>query len=419
MTDSAASRRARWAWALYDWAGDGFSAVIIAFVFSAYFTRALAEDVATGTAQWGTALGIAGVAAALSGPLAGAIADRGGPVKPWLAAATLVCAAATAALWFVGTRPAAVPLALTLVAIGSYGSELSKVFYNSMLPRLVPAQSLGRLSGQGWSLGYAGGLACLGLVFVAVLGGSLGGDIAAAMRYVGPVVAAWLIVFSLPLFLLTPDRKSSGVGFRRSVREGAGQLRAMFSDLRRYGNLVRFMAARLVYTDGTGTLFAFGGVYAAGTFDLTVQEVLVFGVALNVAGGVGALIGGWLDDGIGPKRTILVALTAVVCFGTPLLLVEGQVLLWVFALPVGFFLGPIQPASRSLLSRLAPAGLETQMFGFFATSGKITAFLGPVLVAAVTALAGTQRAGMSVVIAFFLLGALLLLPVSERRPAQD
>ena len=412
---AGASRAARRAWALYDWAGDGFSAVIIAFVFSAWFTRSLAADPDTGTTQSGAALAVAGVVAALSAPLAGAVADRGGPVKPWLAAATLLTAAATAGLWFVQPGPGAVALALALVGLGSYGSELSKVFYNAMLPRLAAPGQLGRLSGQGWALGYAGGLACLALVFVAVLGGRTGGaGVDAAMRWVGPVVAGWLLVFSLPLFLRVPDRRWTEAGARRTLREAMGNLRRTLGDLARHGTLLRFLVARLVYTDGTGTLFAFGGVYAAGTFGLGVREVLVFGVALNVAGGLGALAGSAIDDRIGPKRTILGALAGVVAFGLPLLFVEDAALLWAFGVPLGLCLGPVQPASRSLLARLTPPGLEAQMFGFFATSGKITAFAGPALVATLTALFGTQRAGMAAIVLFFVVGALLLLPVAER-----
>ncbi|RDC71384.1 MFS transporter [Rhodovulum sp. 12E13] len=416
QASTAGGRAARWGWALYDWAADGFSAVIIAFVFSAWFTRTLAEGPETGTTQWGAALAVAGVAAALCAPPAGAVADRVGPLKPWLAAATGLTAAATAALWFVQPGAGAVALALVLVGLGSFGSELSKVFYNAMLPRLAGPGRRGRLSGHGWALGYAGGLACLALVFLAVLGGRTGGaGVDAAMRWVGPVVAGWLIVFSIPLFLLVPDRQPSGARPRRALRDGLGSLRRTLGQIRRHRDLLRFLVARLVYTDGTGTLFAFGGVYAAGTFGLEVREVLAFGVALNVAGGLGALAGGRLDDRIGPRRTILGALAGVVAFGTPLLFVEGAGLLWAFGLPLGLCLGPIQPASRTLLARLTPDGLEAQMFGFFATSGKITAFVGPALVAALTALFGTQRAGMAAVVLFFVAGVLLLLPVDDRR----
>ncbi|WP_074221009.1 MFS transporter [Rhodovulum sp. ES.010] len=180
-------------------------------------------------------------------------------------------------------------------------------------------------------MGYFGGIACLGLVFFAVLDGRPGGE-ATAMPLVGPIVAARLVVFSLRLLVLTPDRPRSGLGLRRAAREGLGRLRAMLTDLRHHANFVRFPVAQLVYTDGTGTLFAFGGVYAAGTFGMAVHQALLFGV--------------------------------------PILLVGGAASFWAFAVAVGFYLGPVQPASRSLLAPVAPPAVETQMFGFFATSAR-------------------------------------------------
>jgi UMF1 family MFS transporter len=309
-------------------------------------------------------------------------------------------------------------LALVLVGLGSFGFELSLVFYNSMLPRLVPPRQVGRLSGRAWALGYAGGLACLLLALTVFVRGDLAvlpldrqqGE---GVRAVGPLVGLWLIVFALPLFLYTPDRARSGLGARAMVAEGIAHIRGMAVELRQYSNLLRFLLARLVYIDGVGTMFAFSGLYAAGTFDLDVQQVIVLGIALNVSAGLGALVGGWIDDRIGAKPTILIALAGIVICGVPLLLVEGQVLLWAFALPLGLFLGPVQASSRSLMARLSPPGMETQMFGFFTASGKITAFAGPALVGWVTSLADSQRVGMSVVVVFFLLGALLLLPVRE------
>jgi len=154
-------RRAQISWALYDWAGNAFATVILSFVFSAYFTRAVAETPEAGTSLWGTTIAIASIAVALMAPIAGAVADQGGPAKPWLAMCTVLCVGATAGLWFVEPAASAVLLALILVGIGQFGFEMSFVFYNSMLPRLVPSHQMGRLSGWGWGLGYIGGLVIL------------------------------------------------------------------------------------------------------------------------------------------------------------------------------------------------------------------------------------------------------------------
>jgi UMF1 family MFS transporter len=410
--------RARMAWAMYDWAGNGFATVIISFVFSAYFARNVAADETTGTSQWGTALAISGVAAALSAPIAGAIADRGGPVKPWLLSVTLLCAGATAGLWYVEPEIASVTLALVLVAVGSFGIELAMVFYNSMLPRLVPPERLGRLSGRAWALGYAGGLTCLAVALFVFVRGDVSlfdfdRDRSEGVRAVGPLVGSWLIAFSAPLFLFTPDRARSGLRLREAVREGFSQIYETLAALRSYRDLIWFLVARLIYIDGVGTIFAFGGIYAAGTFDLSVEEVIILGIALNVSAGLGAFAGSWIDDRLGAKPTILIGLLGIVLCGAPLIVVDDAVLLWIFAMALGLFVGPVQASSRSLMARLSPRGMETQMFGFFTASGKITAFLGPALVAWVTSLAESQRAGMSVIILFFVVGALILTRVRE------
>jgi MFS transporter, UMF1 family len=136
-------------WALYDWANQSFGALIHTFVFSVYFTQRVAESETAGTTQWGTALGLAGLAVAVAGPVLGAMADQGGRRKPWIVGFTLLCVSATALLWFVEPSTDSVWLALILVGVATVGSELSFVFYNSMLPRLVPSDRLGRWSGWG------------------------------------------------------------------------------------------------------------------------------------------------------------------------------------------------------------------------------------------------------------------------------
>lgn len=419
--DSAAFR-ARLAWAVYDWASNGFATVIASFVFSAYFIRAVAEDVATGTSQWGTAMAVSGLAVALLAPLAGALADRGGPVKPWLAGATIGCIAATAALWWVEPGPEHILLALLLVGLGNLGFELATAFYNSMLPRLVPRQQIGRMSGRAWSAGYAGGLACLLvalLVFVQADPPPFGLDAGQAenVRIVGPFVALWFALFAIPLFVLTPDRARLDHAGLPAAPGLSHQLREVWRLLRGQPDLVRFLAARLLYVDGLATMFIFGGLFAAGTFDMGIEEVLTFGIALNIAAGAGAYIGGWVDDRIGARRTILLSLAGLSALALPLTVAEGKHWFWILGLPLGLFMGPAQAASRSLMARLAPRDMESRLFGLFAASGKLTAFTGPALVAWVTAATGSQRYGIAVIVGLLVAGGLLLSRVREPGPA--
>lgn len=158
-------------------------------------------------------------------------------------------------------------------------------------------------------------------------------------------------------------------------------------------------------------MFAFGGVYAAGTFDMTEQEVIGFGIALNVTAGLGAAGFAWVDDWIGGTRTILLSLGGLILFVSALLLAPSKPFFWGFGLALGIFVGPVQAASRSFLARIAPRGLRGQMFGLYAFSGKATAFLGPLIVGWLTHLTGSQRVGVSSVLVFFVVGLVLLLTV--------
>jgi MFS transporter, UMF1 family len=419
-----ASRRARFSWVLFDWGGNSFATIILGFVFSAYFTREVAETAEAGTTQWGVAIALAGVAVAIVAPVAGAIADQGGRVKPWLAAATACCIAASASLWLVAPEVSAVVLCLALIGVGQFGFELGFVFYNALLPTLVSRQRMGRLSGRGWAMGYAGGLVSLCIaLFVFVLTDSppfgLDKQNAEHVRIVGPLAAIWFALFCLPLFIWTPDREEIKKPYREMVRDGFAQLRTTFERARAHANLFRFLIARLFYIDGLNTMFAFGGVYAAGGFDMSIEEVTMFGIALNVAAGIGALGGGWLDDRIGGKRTVLFSLLGIVFFGAGILLVDTKLMFWLFALPLGLFMGPVQSSSRSLMARLSDPGMESGMFGLYATSGMATAFVGPIMVAWLTAVTDSQRIGIGSIMFFFLAGILLLLAVEEPRGAKS
>ena len=433
-------------WALYDWANNGFATVIQTFLFAAYFTRQVAPDKETGSSYWGTATGVAGVCVALLGPLLGATADQSGRRKPWIVGFTLLCVTATACLWFVEPEPADLLLGALLVGLASLGADAAMIFYNAMLPHLAGTERVGRWSGWGWAMGYAGGLACLIIALVVFVQPEqprfgLSQEQAEPIRATVLLVAAWYALFTLPLLLVTRDAAPQRKALGQAARDGLRQVRDTLREVRRYAALVRFLIARLIYIDGLATLFVFGGVFASGTFDMTEREVLYFGIALNVTAGLGALGFSWIDEWAGSKPTILVSLVGLAVPGTLMLLVgspvwtaffgtsdatynlwfleldRNQLWFWIFGLVLGIFVGPVQAASRSYLARAAPEELRTQMFGLYALSGKATAFLGPLLVGWISYFADSQRWGMSIVVGLFVLGFILMLTVPRPEEA--
>jgi UMF1 family MFS transporter len=414
-----AARRAQIAWCIYDWANSAFPTVIVTFVFSTYFTSAVAANPVEGAASWGHAVAGSALLIALLSPIFGAIADANGRRKPFLFAFSGICAVATACLWFVRPVPTDVTLALTLFVIANVAFEVGTVFYNAMLPGLVPSERIGRLSGWGWGLGYAGGLVCLVVVLLGLVQADpppFGLDKAAAehVRAVAPFAALWFCIFAAPAFLFVPDGVSAGIGIGMATRRGLATLAGTVRRARSFRNIGRFLVAQLFYIDGLNTLFAFGGIYAAGTFGMPTAEIIQFGIALNVAAGLGAAAFAWIDDWIGAKRTILIALAGMMALGVPLLLVDDKAAFWALAVPLGIFFGPAQAASRSLMGRLAPPELRAEMYGMATLSGRITSFLGPATLAWATAAFASQRAGMATVLVFLAVGFALLWSVKDR-----
>lgn len=416
--EESASTSALFSWALFDWANSSFFAVIQTFVFATYFIQSVAENEVIGSNQWGNIISAAGLLIALGGPFLGAIADQLGRRKPWIFAFSLLCILATAGLWFVEPSNNFLLLALILIFISTVGSECAIIFYNAMLPNLVSDKKMGRWSGWAWGLGYAGGLVCLVValfVFVQVDQPPFGLDTAAAehVRATFVLVAVWYLIFSLPLFLKTPDEPRTGIGIKKAVKNGWNQLKESIRHIRAYKDIMRFLIARMIFIDGLATVFAFGGIYAAGTFDMNETDVLIFGIGLNLTAGLGAALFAWIDDYLGSRQTILISLVGLIVTTSAVLLVTSSMWFWAFGLTLGIFVGPVQAASRTYMGRIAPKELRNQMFGLFALSGKVTAFVGPFLVGWLTYVAGSQRIGMSVIIVLFVIGLFLMLKVPK------
>jgi MFS transporter, UMF1 family len=408
-----------WSWALYDWANSAFTTLVVTFIYSTYFTKAMAPDEVTGTAWWSRAVAVSALLTAVLSPILGAAADRAGARKRFLAVATGLCVVATILLGLVPPSMANAGLvALTLYVIGDMSFEIGNVFYNAFLPRIASPERIGRVSGYGWGLGYAGGLVSMGLALVGFvrpevpwfgLSTSEGFNVRATTF----LVAAWFLVFSIPLFVFVPERRRAGVRVdpRVALRELAQTVRA----IRRYAEIVKFLIARLIFNDGLVTVFAFGGIYAAGTFGMSISEVILFGVALNLTAGLGAVVFGFVDDKIGGKKTILITLVALSLAALIAVWAPNRLWFWIAGLLIGIFVGPNQSASRSLMGRFVPERHQAEFFGFFAFSGKATSFLGPLLLGTVAKVFDSQRAGVATVIAFFVVGGILLATVHERR----
>lgn len=406
-------------WCLYDWACASYSIIVTTFIFATYFTTSVAENKIVGTYQWANATSLAGIIIATASPLFGAIADYGGHHKRWLLFFTGMCVIFSALLWFAYPAVSAVPFTLTCLVVGTVGLEVAMVFYNAFLPQLAPKDYLGRVSGWGWGSGYLGGIVALSLALVVFIKSnwfSLDTQTAQQVRICGPFVAIWFSVFAIPLFLFVPSKVSGHLPMRRAIREGTRQLWSTIKTLPTEKNIFLYLISHMIYTDGLNTLFVFGGIYAAGTYGMSFEEVLLFGITMNISAGLGAIFLGWMDDVVGSKKTVIISLFCLAILGLPMLFLHHKNAFWAVALLLCLFVGPVQSASRSLMVRLiGDKKLSTEMFGLYALSGRITAFIGPWLFGLMTLLFDSQRVGMATVLVFFVIGAILMLPIQSNQ----
>lgn len=435
-------------WIFFDWAAQPYFTLITTFVFAPYFAGFVAPDAASGQALWGLATAAAGLMIALMSPVLGAIADASGRRKPWIAGFGALLVIGSSLMWFGKPGdPDIIPLLLAY-AIASVGAEFATVFNNAMMPTLVPPHRIGRLSGTGWATGYVGGILSLILVLgLLAANPETGRTLFGLMplfgldpvthqgdRITGPLTAIWFIIFVLPMFLLTPDYPAK-LPVRAALREGLLELRQTLGELPRQKSMATFLLANMIYTDGLVSLFAFGGIYAAGTFGWQTIQIGTFGIILTVAGTLGAWLGGKLDDRLGPKRVISGSMLILLLSIAAILLVDKDAVLFikveapqpggalfsgaaeraylVLGCLIGAAGGPLQAASRTLLIRLAPKDRIAQYFGLFALTGKVTSFIGPLLIGAITAVTASQKAGMAVLVVFFVAGLALLARVRE------
>ena len=440
-----ATRRGVWGWMLFDWAAQPFHTLLLTFIFGPYFAARVAADPVTGQTQWSTMMAVTGLVIAFAAPVLGAVADAAGPRKPWIAGFSVPFVAGASLLWFAlpGSGAEGTLWILVAFAVAMIGVEFAAVFNNAMLPTLVPRSEVGRLSGNGWALGYLGGLASLFVVlalFVAPPGAATtylgiapilgldpatgGGD-----RATGPLTALWYALFVIPFFLFTPDVARRAVGSRRTaVREGIARLRQTLRELPARRSFLAFLASSLFYRDGLNALYGIGGVYAAGAIGLATFDLAVFGILAAAIGALGAWGGGKIDARGGPKRVVagsilmLVVATVVVIatdahssFGVPLAGDGPKHVFYLAGCLIGAGGGALQAASRNLLVMQAEDAEMTEAFGLYALSGKATAFLAPALIALFTWASGSQAVGVMPIVALLVLGLVLLPWVRERQ----
>ncbi len=440
------NKKGIWGWMLFDWAAQPFHTLLITFIFSRYFSAEIAPDPQIGQVWWGYMLAVVGIVIALMSPVMGAIADATGPRKPWIGMFSLLALFGAAMLWTAEPGSSAIPV-LIFFGIAMIGIEFAAVFNNAVMPDLVSRERLGRLSGNGWALGYIGGVVSLILVLALMVESSPGSGKTlvgitplfglaeipgGGERGTGPLTAVWFLLFAIPFFLFTPDtpRRTRVSG---AVVNGLRELTETVKGLPQNKSLFAFLGSSMLYRDALNGLFAFGGIYAGGVLGWGAIQLGVFGIATAITGAFGAWLGGYFDDRFGPKAVVTFSIIVLIAVCMTIISTDRDMVLFMavednasgFApADIAFYMcgcligaaaGPIQAASRTLMADQANDGQMTEAFGLYALSGKATSFLAPLLIALFTDLLDSQRLGIFPIVLLFLGGLFLLPLVTQNR----
>ena len=414
--------------ALWDGGMSAFSSVILTFVFATYVASGVASEGAVGeeaiTAAQAhgsqvltTWQSIGAVAVALLAPLLGNLADSGGARNALLRITTLATVATVALMPLVRLDSDYLTLGAVLIALAVVFSELAGVFVNSVLPEISTPENRGRISGTAWAVGYWGSIVCLGLVLVLFVmpgTGMLGitGEDGWNYRAIPLFVALWILLGTLPLMLRAPRHPATAPGERWSPWQGyASIIRRVLRAVKEEPVMLQYLVASAIYRDGLGAVFSIAGVLAANAYGFGAVEIIVFGIAANLVAGVGVFLGGRVDDRVGPRPVIIAGCAGIIVLGLVVLAFEPTIVFWVAGLAICLFVGPVQSASRNLLTRLSLPGRETENFGLYATTGRALGFLGTAAFAATVALSGETRTGILGIVIVMALGLVAFLPI--------
>ena len=400
--------------ALYDFANSAFTTIIITFIFSTYFAKQIAPNPILGQSYWGWAIGITGILVALTGPLIGSIADKKNCTEFFIKLFTIICVILTSLLWFSQPSEKYLLYTLIIVALANFFYELSLIFYNSILKRISNSNNLGKSSGFGFALGYLGGILILIVcikIFIDtdVLPFGLSKENSENIRATSIVVALWYLFFSIP-FLFSLKKKIKNKIEKSS--NNTKKIKNLFWD-KGLNNLGKFLIARMLYADGLNAIIIMGGIFAVGVFDLEIKDLLVLSVLMNITAFTGAIIGGYANDKFSSKSVIIFSLLGLIFSSTIILFIKTKIFFLIFASINGFFIGPIQSASRVFITKSIDKNNQASGFGLFALSGKLTSFIGPLLVSTLTYISNSQRIGFSATIILLLIGLLILLKVKK------
>ncbi len=415
LNDGVAKREVL-GWAMYDFANSGYTTVVLTAVFNAYFVGVVAANADWATFAWTMTLGVSNAIVMFTTPSIGAYADARGAKKKLLAVSTVGCVLGTAALAFTGSGTVALAVAAIIVSNACYawGEALIAAF----LPELARRESIGTVSGWGWSFGYLGGMLALGLSLGYVIHASAQGQKASQFVPVTmAITAALYAVASVATFVWLRERAVGGVA-QAGWGDAMARLRRTWSELHAFADFRRLLWCALAYQAGISVVIALAAIYAEQVLGFKQQQTMMLIFLVNIAAAVGAFAFGYWQDRLGHRRALSLSLAGWIVMAVMSMLATTQAVFWAAAVIAGLCMGSSQSAGRAMAGLLAPRARRAEFYGLWTFATRLAAIIGPVTYGFVTWMtAGNHRLAILSTAVFFVVGILILRGVDIDRGA--
>ena len=404
------------AWAMYDWGNSAFWSTVVTAVFPEFFSSVAAVNLPRGvaTARFAATTTIALTIVAVISPVLGAIADYAGIKKKMLAIFLAIGASATAMMVLIGEGDWQLAAALFLVS--NVGVAGTLVFYDSLLPYIARPDEIDRVSTAGFAIGFFGGGLLLALNLAWIIQPAWFGlrDAVAGIHLSFFSVAVWWVLFSIPLFRRVPEpARKLRYGERADdnpIVAGFGRLGGTFRELRRYRHAFLVLIAFMLYNDGIQTIIRMATLYGA---EIGIEREALIGAILLVqfVGVPCTFLFGLLAGRLGTRPSIYLSLVVYMLISILAYSMTSAVEFFILATGVAMVQGGCQALSRSLFASMIPRHESSEFFGFFSVFEKFAGIFGPAIFAVVATVTGSGRGAILSVIAFFMLGGIVLAQV--------
>ncbi|GMV32517.1 MFS transporter [Chloroflexi bacterium CFX5] len=369
------TKRERVAWYLYDFGNSAYASVVLLAVYSAYFKNQVVGG-AEGSRLWGLTISVAMILVAIAAPIMGAIADYSGAKKKFLFFFTAISVVFTAMLFF--TEKGMIALAVLFFLLSEVGYRAAQIFYDALLPEIASPEETGRIAGTGWAVGSAGGIVILLIILPPIL--MTKSDLF-VVRLTLIVTAIFFALASIPIFRWLKERAQP-----QPLPAGENYLSIAFKQLsstikaaRGFKEFLKFMLAYLVYNEGVIIALDFAAILGAVLFGLEQTGLIIFFIIVQATNVAGALLFGNLQDRIGGKRALTLAVFMMAACIAAMYFAQNQTHFFIIGAFIGAAMAGVQSVSRAMVATFSPPGKSGEFFGFFALTGRTSSFIGPAI----------------------------------------